>query len=77
MELGYRFSKNHWGKGYATEAAIACLDYAFSTLGAKKLISIIEPNNIASLKVAEKAGLQLEKTTVYHNIKVFIYSIKK
>lgn len=75
MELGYRFSQKHWGKGYASEAAIACRDYAFSTLGAKKLISIIEPNNIASIKVAEKAGLSVERTTSYHQIPVLIYSI--
>lgn len=75
MELGYRFSIKHWGQGYASEAAIACRDYAFSTLGAKKLISIIEPNNIASIKVAEKAGLSFDKTTSYHQIPVLIYSI--
>jgi RimJ/RimL family protein N-acetyltransferase len=75
MELGYRFSKKHWGQGYACEAAIACRDYAFSELGAKKLISIIDPNNVASIKVAEKAGLRLEKSTYYHDIMVLIYSI--
>lgn len=76
-ELGYRLGKAYWGQGLATEAAKACQGYAFSLLGLTRLISIIEPTNAASIRVAEKAGLSKEKTTLFHQKQVFIYSLQK
>ena len=55
-EVGYIIAREHWGKGYATEAALACLDYAFNTLGWKRVIHIIAPGNVASVAVARKIG---------------------
>jgi ribosomal-protein-alanine N-acetyltransferase len=57
-ELGYDFRSDCWNRGYATEAACAVRDYAFSTLGLPLLISLICPGNPASARVAEKTGLQ-------------------
>lgn len=54
VELGYRLRRSVWGKGYATEAATAVRNYAFDSLGIKRLISLIDPNNLASIRVAEK-----------------------
>ncbi len=61
IEIGYRLARSAWGLGYATEAAHAVRDYAFSTLGMKRLIAMIDPSNIASIHVAEKIGMQYEK----------------
>jgi [ribosomal protein S5]-alanine N-acetyltransferase len=61
IEIGYRFLHSTWGQGYATEAALAVRDYAFATLGIKRLIALIDPSNVASIRVAEKIGMQYEK----------------
>lgn len=76
-EIGYRFNRKFWRKGFATEAAIACRDYGFNQLRLTRLISIIEKENIASIGVAKKVGMTLEKESVFHNIPVQIYSLEK
>ena len=53
-EVGYRYLKEYWGKGIGTEAAKACVEFARADLKIKKLIALIIPENIASIKVAEK-----------------------
>jgi len=65
IELGYRLLKSQWGKGFATEAAIAVKHYAFNQLGITRLISLIETSNRASLRVAEKNGFRIEKQMLY------------
>ena len=64
-----------WGIGLATEAARACRDYGFRNVGLRRLISIIESENAASIRVAEKTGMTLEKRAVFHKIPVLIYSV--
>ena len=61
VEIGYRLARSAWGRGYATEAASAVRDYAFTILGLKRLIAIIDPSNLASIHVAEKIGMHYEK----------------
>lgn len=58
IDLGYRFIKEAWGKGYATEAAFACLKYGFEQLGLKRIVGRAMPQNVASLRVLEKCGMQ-------------------
>ena len=65
LELGYRLLTHYWGKGFATEAAIAMKTYAFNEMDLTRLISLIETENIASIRVAEKNGFKLEKTMLY------------
>jgi RimJ/RimL family protein N-acetyltransferase len=60
-ELGYRLARSYWGRGYATEAARAVRDYAFNTLRLPRLIALIDPQNVASIRVAEKLGMTYEK----------------
>ena len=52
---------NSWGYGYATEAARAVRDYAFSELNLNRLVALIEPVNQRSIRVAEKLGMRYEK----------------
>ena len=74
-EIAYLFVRNHWGKGLATEAARACRDYGFKTLGLTRLVSLIDPNNHASIRVAEKNGLKKEKEVPYKGRLATLYSI--
>lgn len=64
VELGWILSRRHWGRGYATEAAVACRDWAFGAGGRRRLISIIQPSNLRSIGVAERLGAQLEEEIV-------------
>lgn len=57
IDLGYRFIKPAWGKGYATEAAHACIKYGFEKLNLKRIIGRAMPDNLWSLKVLEKCGM--------------------
>ena len=65
VEIGYRLARSAWGQGYATEAARAVRDFAFNTLGIKRLIAMIDPSNLASIRVAEKIGMQYEKEVMF------------
>ena len=57
IDLGYRFKKDFWGKGYATEAAYASIKYGFEKLDLKRIVGRTDPENIASCIVLEKCGL--------------------
>jgi len=59
-ELGWRLASPSWGHGYATEAALAARDDAFSRLGLPALISIIHPENERSRRVATKLGMSIQ-----------------
>jgi len=60
-EVGYRLARASWGQGFATEAVSAIREYAFHVLGLPRLIALIDPQNTASIRVAEKIGMQYEK----------------
>lgn len=53
-DLGYRFMKKHWGKGYATEAAKACIDYGFDKMNLKEMYAMTDSRNLNSNKVLQK-----------------------
>lgn len=73
-EVGYHFFKQHWGQGYAPEAAKLFIDFAFSN-GVKSVVSIIDVRNTNSQRVAEKNGLTIDKKTTWGGLDVFIYRI--
>jgi RimJ/RimL family protein N-acetyltransferase len=58
-EVGWMFLPSARGKGYATEAATACLNFVFETLGWERVIHVIDPRNTASQRVAERVGSRL------------------
>lgn len=55
--IGYIFHNAHWHKGYAYEAASACVRYAFDTLGLDAITAQIRPTNVSSVRIAEKLGM--------------------
>ena len=57
-DLGYTFDPASWGHGYATEAARCVFDYARANLGWRRIVSVIHPDNVRSLRVAERSGLR-------------------
>ena len=57
IDLGYRFKKEGWGKGYATEAAYASIQYGFEKIGLQRIVARAEIDNIGSWKVLEKCGM--------------------
>ena len=58
IDLGYRFMKTAWGKGYGTEAAFACLKYGFEKLNLQRIVGRAMPQNAASIRVLEKCEMQ-------------------
>lgn len=64
-ELGYRFKRKHWDKGFATEASTAILDYGFKNLNTDKIYAITDPKNVNSKKVLTKLGFDLQETFDY------------
>ena len=75
VEVGYRLLPEAWGQGYGTEAARAVRDHAFGTLGLRRLISIIEPRNVRSIRVAEKNGMRLERELTWRGKLVRVYAV--
>lgn len=74
VEIGYDFLSSYWGRGLATEAAKAVRDYAFRQLRLKRVISLIRPDNLASIRVAEKIGMVREKECMRGGQVYYIYS---
>ena len=61
VEVAYLLAKRYWGQGLATEAARAIVHHACAHLGHERLICLIDPANAASIRVAERIGMRLER----------------
>lgn len=77
FELGWTMGRASWGKGYAPEAARACLDYAFDVMKRDHVISLIDPANVSSIRVAEKIGETLRGEAVIQGHRVLIYGAQR
>ncbi len=64
QELGYTFDRNYWGQGYASEAAARVFNYASSTIPFRPIVSVIHPDNTASIKIAKKCGARHENNVI-------------
>jgi RimJ/RimL family protein N-acetyltransferase len=61
IEFGYTLARSRWGYGYATEAARACLRYAFGKLHLAELLASVDSRNVASQRVLEKIGFRYQR----------------
>jgi len=77
LEIGYSLLPEFWNKGFATESAKKCRDYAFENNLSNSIISIISLTNKPSETVAIKNGMKVDKVTEYNGNKVNIYRIEK
>jgi RimJ/RimL family protein N-acetyltransferase len=76
-EIGYHLRRDFWGQGLATEAAIACRDWAFTHLKTERLISLIRPENLLSRRVAERSGMTVWKEINWRGLSHCVYSIER
>jgi ribosomal-protein-alanine N-acetyltransferase len=76
-DIGYRFMQKHWGKGYATESAKACIDYGFTVLKLKRIIGNAMLANPASINVFKKLGMSFVENNRLHDQPSVTYDIKR
>jgi RimJ/RimL family protein N-acetyltransferase len=74
LEVGWTLAREHWGRGYATEAGGAALRHAFGSMGAERVLSVIHPENEASKRVAERLGLRFDRRMELMGQQVCIYA---
>ena len=76
VEVGWRLAREHWGKGYATEGARASMRFGFDELGLRQIISIIDPDNAASIRVAERLAMSRgrDRTHPVSRIRLAVYA---
>jgi ribosomal-protein-alanine N-acetyltransferase len=65
VELSYLLGRKYWGNGFATEAAKAILQYGFTKCGLGRIVAVIHPQNVASIRVAEKIGMKYGREVMY------------
>jgi len=75
-EIGYRFIEKHWGKGYATEAGKAFIDYAFNEMKVEALYAYADAGNENSRKILEKLGLRYVNSFEYEGELEVWYELK-
>jgi len=77
IDLGYRFLKNRWGLGYATEASIACLQYGFKDLNIEEITARVDVLNLPSINVLEKLRMKRFNFGIDEDGEFFDYKISK
>jgi RimJ/RimL family protein N-acetyltransferase len=77
LELGWKLARGAWGHGYATEAARAAMDWAWNELRAPRLISIVDPENTPSARVAERLGMRHVRDEVVNGRPGRIFAIER
>jgi len=73
IEIGYLLFPVHWGRGLATEIAIACRDLGFTLAGVESLIAVTHPQNRASQRVMEHVGMSYERDTLLNGQPIVVY----
>lgn len=77
IEVGYMLDRPFWGRGLATEAARASLQFGFDTLGLERIVAIARPENLTSQRVMQKLGMTYEKDAFYYNCEVVYWAIAR
>jgi len=77
IEIGYHVRRDLWNQGIASEAAHACKLYGLKKLQARRLISLVRPENLASCRVAEKNGMTISKTAMRAKLPHLFYQVER
>jgi RimJ/RimL family protein N-acetyltransferase len=77
VEVGWKLDRDVWGNGYASEAAAASLDWAWRNVDVDRILSVIHPENAASLRVAERLGMYRLRDDVDEGSQVVIMAIDR
>jgi RimJ/RimL family protein N-acetyltransferase len=77
LEIGWALRREFWHRGYATEAGRTALEFAFSELGQKHVISLIQTDNAASVRVAVRLGMTLQGRTELSGREALVYGIDR
>lgn len=77
IEIAYMIAKPYWRQGLGAEAARALVRYGFEQLGLTRLIALIDPEHEASIRTAQRAGLQFERELVMDGVLSAIYAIER
>lgn len=77
LEIGYLLGRRHWGRGYATEAAAACRDLAFSRFAAPRVVSLIAPANLRSIAVAVRVGMTFRREIEKWDRAIAVYALDR
>ena len=77
IEIGYHLRRDLWGRGLASEAAIACRGYGFAQLRVDRLVSLIRPENLPSRRVAVKNGRRIWTETMRMGCLHYVYAITR
>ena len=75
VDVGYRLLPAYWGQGLATEACRASVQFGFDVLQLDRIIGLVLPGNVASIRVLEKVGMHAEGEIVYDGYKALRYGI--
>jgi ribosomal-protein-alanine N-acetyltransferase len=73
IDIGFRFFKEEWGKGFATESAKSVIDYGFNILKLKEIIGRASKNNISSIRVLEKLNMNFWKEDSFEGVEESVY----
>lgn len=77
LEVGWKLARHAWGQGYATEAGQAAIEWTWSSLDARELISVIQPGNTASIRVAERLEMRQLRESTLKGQAVVIFGIDR
>lgn len=77
VDVGYRFFPEHWGKGYATEAGRASIAFGVETLGLERIIALVLPENLGSIRVIEKLGMRAAGRCECEGLDALRYEIRR
>lgn len=75
--LGYILARRFWGRGYATEASEGCLRFAFERLGSERVVALVRPENLPSIRVAERLGMVPGKRVIFAELVHVVYGMER
>lgn len=77
VDVGFRFLPEYWGRGFATQACRASLEYGFEVIGLERIVGLVLPENPASSRVLEKCGMRNMGQFEYEEFEPYLFEITR